>query len=344
MVIPAKKILAIKLRGVSELILWTGALQALRKAYPEAQIDILVPEDMSHVLKGSSLLQKVHLVPITGQTTLIQKFWSLRKEHYDLALAFDATPAVCRWIWLTGAKKICAHDHNRKKKSFWSNIAVDNPGEFADLLHLDAKLLTAIGFSEVVGGPKMFLDETLKQQALNRIDFAFDGTEKKTKIALMPVADTETKRYPRDQWLQTLDMLRKEKSVVLAVFADTSTVEAWDLRRECHRRDIRLYDDQDLRRYLATLSWFNLAICNDSVSLHMAASVGVKTLTLFGPGNLGRNHGYNREQHRILRMPVDCRPEGPRDNDRYQFCTLTTCSHHTCLKSIKPEQVVKAAL
>jgi hypothetical protein len=31
---------------------------------------------------------------------------------------------------------------------------------------------------------------------------------------------------------------------------------------------------------------------------------------------------------------VDCRLNGPRDNERFQFCTVDECSHHKCLRCL----------
>jgi ADP-heptose:LPS heptosyltransferase len=341
MAIAAKKILAIKLRKLSELVVWTGALRSLRHAYPDAQIDILVNENMSHVFKEFPLIQNIHLVPKTGRFALLKTLMRLRREHYDLALAFDATPKLARLVRFAGAKEVCAHDHSRKKKPFFSHLSVDNPGEMADNLHLDSKVLLSLGILERIANPKMFISDRTRRQAFERLNFQYDQASSRSKVALLPGASIETKAYPRDLWLRTLDTLIDNKRYVVGVFADKAFSQRWDLRAECFRRGVRLYDDLSLTDLLAYLSWFDVAVCNDSASLHLAASMDVRTLTLFGPGNIGREHGYSRDGNLALRVGVDCRPEGPRDNERFQYCNLTQCSHLRCLRSIEPEHVAQ---
>jgi ADP-heptose:LPS heptosyltransferase len=338
---PAKKILAIKLRKLSEMIVWTGALQALRNAYPDAQIDLLVPEELSHVYKDFPLVQNIHSVPQEGRFAFLKKLWSLRREHYDLALAFDTNSSVNRWMWALRAKETCIHDHTRLKKPFWSSLAVDNLGELADNLHLDSKVLLALGIQERMPLPKMFVSERLRKQAFERLNFKFDQSESKRKVVLLPGAELETKRYPRDLWLQTLDRISKEKNWLATVIADRQLSESWGLRKECFRRGIRLYDELSLHDLLAYLSWFEVAVVNDSAPLHLASAMGVRTVTLFGPGNLGREHGYPDDAHEAIRAAVDCRPEGPRENVKFQYCLLTQCSHLSCLRKIEPSEVLQ---
>ena len=338
---PAQKILAIKLRKLSEMLVWTGALQSLRRAYPEAQIDLLVPEELGHVFKGFPSITTVHIVPQGRQFALQKTLSRLRKQQYDLVLAFDSTPQLSRWAWLARGRETVIHEHSRKKKPFWSHLPVDNPGELADNLHLDSKVLLALGILDRIAEPTVFVKDLVKRQAFERMNFKFDHTEGKTKVALLPGAALETKRYPRDLWLESLDLLLAQKDLVLAVFADKSLSELWDLRGECFRRGVRLYDDLGIHELAAYLSWFQTAICNDSAGLHLATAVGVRTVTIFGPGNMGREHGYSRESHAILRASVNCRPEGPRDNERFQFCTLTQCSHLSCLRKIEPQNIVR---
>ncbi len=341
MSIQAKKILAIKLRKLSELVVWTGALQSLRQAYPEAEIHVLIPEEMSYVFKDFPVIQKVHLLPLNKNFALIKTLWKLRRENFDLALAFDSFPGLSRWLRLTRAKVICAHEHLRKKKNLTSHLGVDNPGELADNLHLDSKVLFALGIQNRILQPRMFVPERLRKQAFERMNFSYDNRAGSSKVALLPGAHRESKRYPRDLWLQMLDALLMQKDITPAVFADKALAEEWNLRAECYRRGVRLYDDLKLADLLSYLSWFQVAVCNDSASLHLASSVGVRTLGLFGPGNLGREHGYPREAHYILRNNVDCRTEGPRENEKFQHCSLEQCSHMTCLRNIAPSRVVR---
>lgn len=338
---PAQKILAIKLRKLSEMLVWTGALQSLRRAYPEAQIDVLVPEELGHLFKGFPAIQNVHIVPQGKRLGLQKTLWRFRKAQYDLVLAFDSTPQLSRWVWLARGKETVIHEHARKKKPFWSHLPVDNPGELADNLHLDSKVLLALGILERIAEPTVFVKDLIKRQAYDRMNFKFDHTENKTKIALLPGAALETKRYPRDLWLNNLDLLLAQKDIVLAVFADKKLSELWDLRGECFKRGVRLYDDLGIQELAAYLSWFQTALCNDSAGLHLATAVGVRTVTVFGPGNMGREHGYSRESHAVMRASVDCRPEGPRGHEKFQYCTLTQCAHLTCLRKIEPQNIVR---
>src|SRR5205085_7667099 len=54
-----KRILAVKLADLGDLLTVTPALQALRSAYPSAQIDLLVPPSSEDLLRGAPYVDRI---------------------------------------------------------------------------------------------------------------------------------------------------------------------------------------------------------------------------------------------------------------------------------------------
>src|SRR5437868_7351669 len=54
-----KRILAVKLADLGDLLTITPALQALRSAYPSAQIDLLVPPTSESLLQGATYIDRI---------------------------------------------------------------------------------------------------------------------------------------------------------------------------------------------------------------------------------------------------------------------------------------------
>src|SRR5438093_8501172 len=54
-----KRILAVKLADLGDLLTITPALQALRAAYPSARIDLLVPPSSASLLRGATYVDRI---------------------------------------------------------------------------------------------------------------------------------------------------------------------------------------------------------------------------------------------------------------------------------------------
>jgi len=107
---------------------------------------------------------------------------------------------------------------------------------------------------------------------------------------------------------------------------------------------IPLIDDLKLKDLTAMLSRFQLSVSNDSGPGHIAVALGLRSVHIFGRGCLGDFHPYDLNLHQYLRVVVDCRASGPKDLEKFRFCTVKECSHLSCLRKIAPEDVVRATL
>lgn len=84
----------------------------------------------------------------------------------------------------------------------------------------------------------------------------------------------------------------------------------------------------------ALLARLKVLVSGDTGPLHIAALVGTKTVSLFGPTDPLRT-APRGEGHRILRRELECSP-----------CFRRTCplGHHRCMRDISPEEVADEAV
>jgi ADP-heptose:LPS heptosyltransferase len=96
-----KRILLIRLEHIGDVLLTTPAFRALRKRFPNAQIDVLVREFTAPVLKGNKNISNVIVWNAPWLSNIGKKdTWSsvrkmilrLRKNKYDLAIDFHGDP------------------------------------------------------------------------------------------------------------------------------------------------------------------------------------------------------------------------------------------------------------
>lgn len=79
----------------------------------------------------------------------------------------------------------------------------------------------------------------------------------------------------------------------------------------------------------------SLYIGNDTGIKHLAVSVGIPTLTFFGPENPSEWHPYNTNKHKYLFIEnLECRTRSA------HYCGLSTCDSMICLNQFKPTDVM----
>jgi heptosyltransferase-2 len=337
------RILAIKLRQIGDTVIWTSALAALREQFPSAEITVMTYATNAPVLVNSSDVNKFYFLKTKSRWELIQALWRARWWKYDWLLGFHATTSLCRWAWLAGARRLALHHHSWA----WTprgSVEVPEPGKLEDAISRDYQIVRAVIRAEGVSGqpkrmPTRIVVSTVEamraeEQVVRAIE-AVGGDPKKKRFVFLPGAAQHLRRYPRDLWLKLVEDVARKGEFQLLVMVDASLSAEWGLREECARLRVPLFDSGTLRDFIVLMSRAERAFANDSGPGHMAVALGLKTTFVFGPGCVGDWHPYDDAEHPVLRVAVECRLEGPRDQERFQFCVVKECAHHKCMRGIQ---------
>lgn len=336
------KILAIKLRAIGDTVIWTSALSQLRREWPDAEIHALTFATNQAVLHNHPAIDKLHLLSGKGRWELIKTLYSLRSQKYQWVMGFHATTSLCRWAWLAGGSRLALHHHSWMHTPKGS-VTLSAPARLQDAISRDHQILEALGFSGPTLPTSLWLTNEEKKRAedlvCQRIR-ACGGNEDKARLAFLPGAGHHLRRYPKDLWLPVVERVAKAGLQQPLVVIDRAVSEEWGLREECARLNVPLFDDGGLRDFMAVVSRAQAALANDSGPGHIAVALGLKTTFLFGPGCVGDWHCYELSRHPVLRASVSCRTEGPKNDERFQFCTVDVCEHHSCMRKIKFNQII----
>lgn len=328
------KILAVKLRAIGDTVLWTPALSALKDACPQAEIHVLTYAVNAPVLQNHPAVAQMHLLNGRSRWELLKTLWRLRSERFDVLLGFHATASLCRWAWLVGAGTKVLHHHSRRATPKGS-LPVPHAGELEDAVTRDYRLLEALQIETSRKPTLIVLTEAEKSRARERMrERASEST--KPIYLFLPGGSYHLKRYPKDLWWRAVERVREAGEYRPVVICDRALSREWNLREECAARGIPLFDEGGLREVIALIGQGERALANDSGPGHIAAALGVKTIFIFGPGCFADFYVYDPEVHPYYRAKVDCRSQGPRDREEFQFCTVKECWHHRCMRELPP--------
>src|SRR5687768_14755649 len=97
---PPKRILAVKLADLGDLLMVTPALQALRATHPRARLDLLAPPSSAHLLRRAPYLDNIvtfdkfafdslrGLLDPSRVAATLRFLFSLRQARYDALVLF----------------------------------------------------------------------------------------------------------------------------------------------------------------------------------------------------------------------------------------------------------------
>ena len=330
------KILAIKLRAIGDTVIWTASLNALHAQFPDAVIHVLTHPANVAVLEGSKSVDEVHVIAPSSKWALLRMLWKMRSESFDWLLGFHATKSLCHWAWLAGAKKMVLHHHSWAFTPKGSE-RLDQPGALIDAVARDLEVLKAMGFEAPRGPTQIVIKATERDWAENLVEARIrgcGGDPIKPRLAFLPGASHHLRRYPRDLWLPLLERTKAEGKYEPLVICDAALAEEWDLVEECKRLRVPLFARGSLREFITVVSRAHRALANDSGPGHIAVACGITTDFVFGPGCVGDWFPYEGSNNKVHRVDVNCRLSGPPHLEKFRFCTVNTCDHHSCLRKL----------
>lgn len=340
----ARRLLAVRLDNLGDVLMTTPALRALREGRPDRHITLL----SSPV--GAALLP---FIPEIDATLVVESPWmpgapmpparfddmvqQLRQADFDAAVIFtvysqNPLPAAML-CWQAGIPLVLAHcrENPYHLLSDW----VPDPEPHEMVRHEVRRQLDLVG---QIGAYTR--DEHLSfrlrpedvQQAADQLGRLGIDPERHL-LLLHPGATAASRRYPPEHFVELADQLAGQKSLQLVFTGDASEAGLIDSIRARLRHPIpTLAGHLNLGELAAVIAAADLLIANNSGPVHIAAAVGTPVVDLYALIN--PQHAPWRVASRVLYHDVPCR-----------FCYRSICpqGHHDCLRRLAPERVARAA-
>ena len=342
-----KKVLCIKLRGLGDSVILASSIETLFHAGYE--IDLLLPDTWTELYQNDSRIRSVFSFSSKNKTReTLKKAFQFRKK-YDLCLNFHASPKSA-WISFFASNKRANHFHGHKDANRFSNVKIPGKGELFPAIDRDHKVLEAIGIDQKPKLPALQLSAEERKQAKQWFE---DSSLKGPVLGIVPSASRPTKQWPMAYWAKLSQLwIREKKGSVVAFIHPSETqlatsflsqINALHLEEEVTTKvefnsQVRISSDASLSTVKAKLAQMSVVGSNDTGLKHLAVSLGIPTLTFFGPEHPFEWHPYPIEKHPFLFIEgMACRKSG--QPDMPAWCGLNECTvqEHRCMTQIVPE-------
>ena len=323
------KILAIQFRYLGDAVLLTPALRALKEHFTGSSLHVLLAEEIAPVLEHVPWIERVWAFPRIRGSATVQRSWpmvkALRQEHFDLSIDFAGNDRGAIVSLLCGAKQ---------------RVGPKRPGGF---------LGRRFCYNEHVAPPS-----TAQPQHQAKANFgllSFWGIEVPVHPALEIRADPARAGFaeellpgcpvlchlatsqPKKEWPHWVEFYHRAGAAgqELVFCAGPGTREQTLLAQftEQVRTAAILPPLPDLATFLAVLRRARLFISGDTGPLHLAAGLGVPTISLFGPSAIGQWAPQGEEHRSIQGSACTCSGDA------------AVCSSASpCMAAIAPQAVL----
>ncbi|HTS18157.1 MAG TPA: glycosyltransferase family 9 protein [Verrucomicrobiae bacterium] len=323
-----KRIIIFCLPGIGDAILFTPALALLRRAFPSAHITALTMfRGTTDILSTNPDLNEVRHFDFFGapRWKVLRYIWALRQEGFDLSImTFPSNRreynAVNR---IVGRRWRAAHRYrHQSQRNLWflNNIVVREDGT---LHNVEENLRLVRAVCERVGVPlreelqkqpvklKLVLtadDERYGEEFLARHEIRAGSMLFGFHTYSSTFKNMHRKCWDRDGFVELIQRLGQAYPTAgFLLFSGPSDDEVNRYIAERVRDRVVLVQESNLRRALGVMKHCQAFVSNDSGIMHMAATLGVPLVALFGPTDWRRLHPWS-ENHVVVRKDLPCMP------------------------------------
>ncbi len=332
-----KNIFVIKQTSLGDVIHGSAYLAALKVKYPHSKITFMIDRESYPALRHTPYVDEWLIYemkaltewlknPLTGWPKIYRHLVGLikavRKETFDIAVDIQGRARTVFFLYLCRARF-------KAIKGQWLFL-----NSFKDPRNEHALTTLKRMFTKFHGEPETFFPELSLAPSSERhlLDwYKTKGFEREKEFLLVvsPLSRWATKNWREDYYQKLFEKL--DRLDQLRVLVTGSKGDASRLKQLCEGRSSKFFvaaGELDFDEFVAVIKDADLLITSDSSPLHVANTFHTPTIVFFGPTNPVLVGPYEFPEAKVLLGKMDC-------NNCYQ----RSCSHHSCMKKITPEEV-----
>lgn len=312
-----RNILLIQLGDIGDVVWATPTFRAVKEAYPQANVSILLRESFGSLLEADPYINRIFEVKryrgnvIEKIKEQIRFLSTLRREHFDLVFDLRSDDRGAFMAFLSGAPvraTIMCPSLSWRIRLF-THIAVPPvPKErIYGAAEQSLRLVREFSIDTKDTIPKLWVSEKVKKRAEKLLDG--DGiTTVRHWITLNPFSRWQYKEWEYEKWVQIIDWLWDEYRITTVIVgAPEEREKSINIANECKGKNFNLTGKTTLEELPGVLGLSGLHIGVDSAAPHIAAAVDTPTITIYGPTDW-QDWAPQGKMHSVVTPDRDCAP------------------------------------
>lgn len=295
---------------LGDFVMALPVLKALKKAYPQAKITVLVKGSLKELIEEDPNIDQVWV--LSGNTTS-----KIKKEKFDLGILLTNSFSSA-WQFFRGRVKTRL-GYKKDFRFFLLNLKRSLPKKTEHQVITYQKLLKALKKKFVFEEPRLYVNEYDLKKAENRLQEM--GVRKDEKIiAFSPFAAFgNAKCWPLRSFYELTQMVLAKTDYSILFLGDKKSKEAMKTINLPKERVYNLVGKTSLKELVLMLKLSSLVVTGDSGPMHVANALGKDLVALFGSTNPKKTSPFLNEKS-VIYKKFECSPCYFRECERLYFC------------------------
>jgi len=338
------RILVIRYRFIGDTVLMIPFLRNLRYAYPDAKIDVLVGPVSGEVLTDCPYIDELIVFDTTRKhkyenTKQAKKsFFSyvklLKERNYDKAYVLKRSFSSAVLAFLAGIKQRIGFDTEHRGFFLTKKVPyIKDRHEvecFLDILRHDNIQIK-----------DNHLENWISEDSENKINNIFKelSISDEPKALIHATSGNINKQWRYEYFAEVIKYLSNTKGIKVFYTGTEKDYQVYDeirslINEKLQYEPVNLCGKLSIQDSTALINRMNLAIGSDSGTLHIAASLNVPVIGIYGPMNSKKWRAWG-DIHKPLHLDLPCIP-----------CELRKkCDKNlACLGELKPQLVINSII
>jgi lipopolysaccharide heptosyltransferase II len=330
-----KRILVIKLTALGDVILSVPSLRALREKFPDAHITVLVGRKSRALLRNCPYVDDLIVHEETDRrrlASLVRMARLLAGEGFDMVVDLQNNRLSHFLSYFSGAHVRAGHGGRR-----WSFLLTHRTeGDLSDLPPLEHQFRVLRLLGAEPKEPRLEL--WIEKEDSKKIDALLESqwvSPSQLLVGINPGSSPRwtTKQWPVENFAKLCDELARRNVRVVITGAEEDAPLAEELLKLTRNKPVNAVGRTTIAELAALVKRCQVFVSSDSAPMHIASSVNVPLVALFGPTDPKR-HLVGPDHYQVFAKEVPCGP-----------CYLRNCPVGLlCMKKIGVQEVLDSVL
>jgi len=323
------KILVLRLSSIGDIILTQPVPRALKKKFPDAQIDFLTKPSYRGIVEAFDCIDNIY--EWEDKKTAIK---IIRKNKYDLIIDLHSKLNTLIIKFLSGTKKLVTVNKRHWYRWALTKKLIKQPNQSMSSLFL--KTLTKIGIESDDFVPALFPKEVLKSVIYKL--YTDNGIDRNKKlVGIFPSALHYTKRYSTIELARFINLVPDKYKCQFLILGSKQDDQYAD--KIIERTGVRVHNlcgKVNIPELIALVDTLDFVISNDSGPMHIAAALKKPQIAIFGGTHPQLGFAPLNVNAAVLNTDLPCQPCSIYGLDK---CPLGTMD---CMKAITADHLLSA--
>jgi len=333
-----KRILIVRTDKVGDVILSTPVIKALRDTYPYAYITAMIRPYTKVVLEGNPYIDELMIYDKDGKEKnwfgSLRFAWKLRKQRFDVAVILNPSNRGNLIPFLAAIPKRIGY--NRKLGFLLTDKIKDTKhmGQKHEIEY-NLDLVRHLGIEpqdKNMFMPKMEDSENWAKDIFIKEKIGFNDE----LIVINPASSDKSKMWPADRYAAVADRLAGKgyRIIILGGPGDRQITD--EVFKNMRQPAINMVGNNNISQAASLLRRCQVFISTDTGPMHLASSVGIPIVAIFGRKDKGLSPvrwGPMSNKSCVLQKDPGC-----------EKCLAHNCKKgFLCLQAVTVDEVVQAA-